>query len=65
VGNGGYVKSANLLSTMSIPWSKIIVRVGEGALGVYISNIKDLKGIGAMWNVGDMDLCRKQQMIIQ
>jgi len=58
---GGYVKNAHLLLTMPIPWSKTVVRVGEGALNVYILSRKNLKGIGLMWKVGDMILCQKHQ----
>ena len=38
---------------MSIPWSKIIRRVGEGALDAYKSNTKDPKGIEDMWKEED------------
>jgi len=49
-------QKAKLVSTMSIPSSKIIVRVGEDELDVYISNRKGPQGIGPLWKVGDMDL---------
>ena len=59
MGKGGDVKKAKLLPTIPIPHSKIVLRVGEGALDVCISNTKDPKGIGPLWKVGDMNLCRK------
>ena len=53
-GDGGNVKNVNLLPTMSIPSSKIVMRVGEGVLDVYILNKKDPKGIGTVWKDGDV-----------
>ena len=53
MGKRGHVKNANLLSTILIPLSKIVVRVGEGVFNVYLSNRKDPKGIGGLWKAGD------------
>jgi len=57
VGSGGYVKKANLLSTMLITLSKIVVRVAGGVLDVYLSTRKDPKEIGQLWKMGDTILC--------
>jgi len=48
VGSGGYVKKVNLLSIMLITLSKIVARVAEGVLDVYLSTRKDLKDIGQL-----------------
>jgi len=60
-----HVKNANLLLTMPIPWSEIVIRVGLYVLDVYLSTVEDSKGIGPMWKVGDTISCRKHQQIIQ
>jgi len=57
VESGGYVKKANLLSTMLITLSKIVVRVAGGVLDVYLSTRKDPKEIGQLWKMGDTILC--------
>jgi len=57
VGSEGYVKKANLLSTMLITLSKIVVRVAGGVLDVYLSTRKDLKEIGQLWKMQDTILC--------
>ena len=44
----GYVRKANLLPTISIPWSKIAIRVRNGELDVNLSTIKDPKGMGVV-----------------
>lgn len=62
---GGDVKKANLLLTIPNTHSKIVVRAGEGALDVYISNRKDPKEIGPLWKVGDTNLCGKRLKIIR
>jgi hypothetical protein len=63
-GDWGYVKNAKLLPTIPIPYSKIVVRVGEGALDVFRLNRKDPKRIRALWKVGDMVSCQKHHRVI-
>src|ERR1700688_1545065 len=46
---------------MPIPYSKIVVRVGESALDVCILNRKDPKRLGALWKEGDGIWCLKHQ----
>ena len=61
MGKRGYVKNVNLLSTILIPLSKIVVRVGEGVFNVYLSKRRDLEGIGGLWKAGDAIWCLKHQ----
>ena len=64
-GERGYVKKANLLPTMPISWYKIVMRVRNSVLDVYLSNEKDSKGIGPVWKTGDTILCREHHKMIQ
>jgi hypothetical protein len=61
----GYVKNANLQCTMRILLFQIILRVAEGVFDVYILNMNELKGRGPLGKLGDINLCRNHQMIIQ
>ena len=51
---GTYVKKENLLSTKPIPLSKIILRVRNNVLDIYLLTRKNPKGIRAVCKVRDL-----------